>query len=203
MRGAKALARYNDVDANIKIRLECLGAHTIQFVGRLIDHLFAVSIDSFRPGGTLHVVLRTAAASLIMHHRSVTLRYTPANAVATKLRTAAREAGILDARYPTESPEYILDRWSRTISDDFHERNPEIADAEPTLVSMATLLNQQTKLMLGMKADIGELKRDKVAVEQKATLQEQQITYLQNETASLQQQLVSANGKLGMLRTPP
>jgi hypothetical protein len=64
-----------------------------------------------------------------MHHRSVTSQFTPANAMATKLRNASRQAGISDSRYPGESPECILDQWSEIILKDLEDRNPEIAEA--------------------------------------------------------------------------
>jgi hypothetical protein len=204
LRGGKALAHYRDVDANIKVpRLECLGGHTTTVVEALLDKLFVVSVSAFKHSGSLHIVLRTCMASLIMHHRSVTSQFTPANAVATKLRNASRQAGISDSRYPGESPECILDRWSEIILKDFEDRNPEIAEATTDMAVMAKVLNQQTQLLLEMQNDIRELRKGKDEAALAFAAQQQRITYLENENASIRRDFARANGKLELLKTPP
>lgn len=101
LRGAKALAHFKDIDTETKMpRLECLGPHTADAVAALVESLFVVSVPSFLPGGSLHIVLRICAASLVMYHEKVTEQFSPANAVATHLRNAAREAKITDSRFP-------------------------------------------------------------------------------------------------------
>jgi len=204
LRGARGLGHYNDVDAITKVpRLECLGAHTAGAVKELLDKLFVVSVAAFQQSGSLHVVLRTCAATLIMRHREVTRDFTPANAVATKLQNAAREAGISDACYPGESPECVLDRWSDLVSKDFDARNPEIAEATPDMVSMATVMNQQTKLLIEMQADMQVLRHERDADRQSMASQQQRISYLENDRTLLREELNRANGKLELLKTLP
>jgi hypothetical protein len=132
LRGGKALSGFIDVDATIKVpRLECLGALANPAAMELTKELFVVSVKAFQPGESLHVVLRTCTASLIMYHRAVTHEFGSTNAVVTKLRNSARSAGIVDARFPNKSPESLLDDWSDIISKDYNARNPEIAQATP------------------------------------------------------------------------
>lgn len=204
LRGGKALAQFHDVDANIKVpTLECLGANVANAVEALIDNLFVISVPAFKRSKPLHVVIRICAASLIMHHRLVTSELGLANAVATKLRNAARQAGISDARYPGESPECVLDRWSDIVSSDYNNRNPEIAEATPDAATIATVLNQQTQLMLEMQSDLRELRKDKEQAALRETASQRRISFLENEYRSVQSQLAHANGKLGLLKTPP
>ena len=204
LRGARALAHFGDVDANIKVpTLECLGAHAANAVEALLDKLFVVSVPAFMPTGSLHIVLRTCAASLIMHHQMVQSEFTPANSVASSLRNAARAAGISDARYAGEPPECILDKWSEIILKDFRAQNPEIAEATPDMAKMAEVMNQQTRLLIDMRTDIRELRSDRDKSNQHAVTQQQRISFLETSHASLGQQLKQAHGKLEMLKTPP
>lgn len=204
LRGAKALAQWKDVEADIKVpRLECLGAHTNDAVQDLLNNLFVVSVPYFRSGQALHIVLRTCAASLIMYHRMVTQELGTANAVSTKLRNSARAANIADARFPGESPETLLDKWSDIIMNDYHERNPEIAPATPDAMQMATVLNQQTQLLIEIRSDVRELKRKSDMDQVQMAALRQDNAELHNQVASLNDQLGHAQYKLGFLRTPP
>ena len=172
-----------DVDADIKVpRLECLGVHTEVAIQELMKQLFVVSVPSFLPRGSLHVVLRTCTASLIMYHRMVTQELGSANAVATKLRNSARSALITDTCFPNKSPESLLDDWSDIIKTDYQERNPEIARATPDAIQMATVMNQQTKLMIQMKSMMGDMQ---VNYRQHSSSQQSAISGLQNDVASL------------------
>lgn len=123
-----------------------------------IDRLFVVSLPRFKPGGTLYIVLKTCAASLVMYHCMVTAELTPANAVSTKLRNAARgnsacgEAPITDILHRGIAPEAVLDHWSQRILADFKERNPEIKDAKPDMLSLAATVNQHGYILNGIAA---------------------------------------------------
>jgi hypothetical protein len=78
----------------------------------LLKELFLVSVPVFLPGRSLHVVLRTCGASWVMYHQQVTDEMSLSNAVATKVRDAARKATISDACFPGVSPEVLLFQWS-------------------------------------------------------------------------------------------
>ena len=196
----KALGGFMDVDADIKVpRLECLGVHTEVAIQELMKQLFVVSVPSFLPRGSLHVVLRTCTASLTMYHRMVTQELRSANAVATKLRNSARSALITDTCFPNKSPESLLDDWSDIIKTDYQERNPEIARATPDAIQMATVMNQQTKLMIQMKSMMGDMQ---VNYRQHSSSQQSAISGLQNDVASLRGELALANSKLSVFKTP-
>ena len=138
-----------------------------------------------------------------MYHRMVTQELGTTNAISTKLRNSARAANITDARFPGESPETLLDKWSEIIMNDYHEHNPEIAPATPDAMQMAMVLNQQTQLLIEIRSDVHELKRksdmDQVYM---ATLR-QDNAELHNQVALLNDQLGHAQYKLRFLKTPP
>jgi hypothetical protein len=197
LRGGKALSNFKDIDADIKVpRLECLGALTVAAVLALISNLFVVSVTAFLTEGSLHVVLRTCTASLIMHHRRVTAEFGYVNAVVTKLRNSARSAGITDTRFPNKSPESILDDWSDIIQKDYEDRNPEMTQATPDLVQLAAVLNQQSQLLMQLTAGVNDIKTE-LASEQRKN------SNLENDVALLSGQLATVNRKLAVFKTPP
>lgn len=64
LRSGKALSKFTGVDSDIKVpRLESLGPHATEAVRKLVHEMFVVSVKAFLPTGSLHVVLRTCAAS--------------------------------------------------------------------------------------------------------------------------------------------
>ena len=142
LRGAMALSDHKDVDARIKVpRLECLGEAAADVVRAFVRDLFIVShplTDLLSQGNSLHILLRTCAASLIMYHLDVTKEFGRTNAVVTRLRECARTANITDVRFPSASPEIILDKWSDIIKTDYREQNP---DVPPDSVAIASTLN--------------------------------------------------------------
>jgi hypothetical protein len=87
----------------------------------------------------------------------VTVQHTPANAVATKLHMTARSTGISDAHFPSESLEWILDQWSDIVFNDFKAQNPEIAEATPDMSRIATIMNQQSQLLIEIQAEVQDL----------------------------------------------
>jgi hypothetical protein len=197
LRGGKALCKFKDIDADIKVpRLECLGAHTADAVRDLIREMFVVSVIAFLPAGSLHVVLRTCAASLIMYHRSVTKEFGDQNAVVSALRNAARKAEIKDLIFPNHSSESILDKWSDIIQKDFEARNPEIAQATPNFAEMAAVMNQQSHALQQIMAMVSDMKTQ--------LEQEEQTRLTQQRTISdLDERLARTNAKLAVFRTPP
>ena len=203
LRGAKALAHFCDIDADIKVpRLECLGTHTASSVDLLLEKCFVCTVSAFLAGGSLHKVLRTGLASLIMYHQQVTKEFTPANAVATKMRDAAREAGISDFRFPGVAPECVLDEWSKIIETDFHERNPEISPAKPDMVSMAAAINQLTEKVVELTGAVKSSNQQKVMDQQRISHLEDELFNVKGQNIVMQEQLARAEGKLSLLKTP-
>jgi hypothetical protein len=202
--GAKILNQYTNLQADIKVpRLECLAPDTHDSVNRLIDSLFVVSIAKFKRGGELHIVLRTCAASLVMYHKMVTQELGTSNAVATKLRNAARNAGITDSRFPNTPTEFILDQWSELIWKDFNDRNPEMAIASADMSQIALVLNQNNQVLMEMKTMLVEVSKVQANAHAYMSSQAATIRELHNEINSLQRNLQRAEQKLRFLKTPP
>ena len=133
--GGKVIAGFMNVDANIKVPwLKFLGVLIEVDVQELMKHLFVVLVPSFLPRGSLHVVLRTCTASLIMYHQMVTRELGSENAVSTNLRNSARSALITDTCFPNKSLEYLLDDCSDIINTDYQEWNPEIAQVNTNVI---------------------------------------------------------------------
>ena len=165
-------------------------------------HLFTVSVPAFLAHGQLHMVLKTCTASLIMYHEQVTQDCGAANSVLTKLCNAAREAQIMDPRFPNTSPESILDEWSKLVKDDFESRNLETRKANPDALSMADTLNQCLMLLNLLSSDTKELKLQHSELITKIASQKCTISTLQERTASLAAELETANRKLQFICTP-
>jgi hypothetical protein len=70
----------------------------------------------------LRVVLRTCAASLIMHHRQLTRKF-PGNAISSHLYEAASGARIVNTCFLDLSPDLVLDEWSKLVEAAFQSAN--------------------------------------------------------------------------------
>ena len=204
IRGAKGMAGYRFLDFDGKMpRLECLGFQaSSRAVSDFVDKLFVVSIPAFKVQGHLHIVLKISAASLLMNHCKVTSECGYANAISSKIRNAAREANIVDCRYPNMSPEQIVDEWSKMVMEDFNLRNLEIAKAQPDAPSIAATLNQCVALLTTMSTDINELKLQNGNAITTIATQKSQISQLHNEIAGLKSGLHESKKKLAFIRTP-
>jgi hypothetical protein len=74
-----------------------------------------------------------------------------------------------------------------------------IIRATPDAIQMATVMNQQTKLMIQMKSMMGDMQ---VKYRQHSSSQQLAISGLQNDVASLRGELALANSKLVVFKTP-
>ncbi len=143
---------------------------------------------------------------VVMYHCMVTAELTPANAVSTKLRNAARgnsacgEAPITDILHRGIAPEAVLDHWSQRILADFKERNPEIKDAKPDMLSLAATVNQHGYILNVIAAQQQQMltalqKRDMLC-----HAQETQLSYLSNKLVATEGELANARGQLAVAR---
>lgn len=116
--GLLALLGWKDPHALVyPPRLECLDYDTLLAVERFIEEAFVVSMDRFKDGGDLHLLLRTCTASLIMYFCPMMKDFGSCNAAVSKMISAATTAKIGD------DPVKTLARWSKVLQDDFHGRN--------------------------------------------------------------------------------
>ena len=191
MRAGKLLADWSNVNDPVKVpRLECLfGDESTEAsprcVATFVEKLFANSLDSFKPGQPLHIVLRTCAASLIMHHLKLT-EDLPSNPISATLYSAAREAKLSDNTRPGIAPEVILDGWSRIILDDFRSRNPEIAPVSSDSRMLAESINRQSTLLNNMHQKLKEMDERQSVKDALCTAQARQISDLMNRLASVE-----------------
>ena len=199
IRGGRALAEFS-VGANVRVpRFECLGTDTQSSVNSLVEKLFVVSLPEFLPRGMLHSVLRISAASLVMYHNQLTSDFTPANAVATKLRNTAREANIADIAYPNTAPEVILNYWSQAICDDFCILNPDIAPASPDIQELTKTVNKQSEVLSSMHLMVKQLVRDNQRKDLRYEAQQQQLSHLSNELATAKNELARVRAREAMM----
>lgn len=68
---------------------------------------------------------------------------------------------------------------------------------------MATVMNQQSELLMQLTAIVSDMKREQDTNRQNMMSQQMTISDLQNTAASLQEELARANSKLAVFRTPP
>jgi hypothetical protein len=93
---------------------------------------------------------------------------------------------------------------------DFESRNPEIAEVIPEMVLIATVLNQQSHLLMDIRTDMGKMVCKRDADRLQLTSQQVEISRLQGNISRLQEDnavlhenLWNANNKLAVIRTPP
>ena len=203
--GARVLSGWKDAYAPNRVpRLESIGYHNKAAVRRLMDVLFVVSVDYFKPGKQLFVVLKIITASLIMYHQQVTLDLGPSNAVSTFMRDAARKAAVTDPQFPNIGPEATLMEWSKIVRKDFKSINPEISNAKADLNTMASAINQMSALISTLNQEVIGLKS--VAAQKDAHFERlvgQMQTHYDEETASLKNEIAGLRHKLAFIRTPP
>jgi hypothetical protein len=109
---ANVLAGQSNIHTHIVLpKLNAIGLLNAAQVDKLVDKLFSVNVPVFDKCDHLRVVLRTRAASLIMHHRQLT-RKNPSNTISSHLNEAARGARIVDPRFLDLLPDLVLDKWS-------------------------------------------------------------------------------------------
>lgn len=166
--GIRALNGYMNVHRQTRLpRLKALGQspEVVQSLSRLVEAMFEVSkisitLTAFHPTtGHLYVVLKTCAASLLMHYSQLVNEFTSSNAVASKIVEAAESANIIDNRFNDAEPATLLPRWGDIILKDFKQRNPEISSASPDMMSIAANVNQQNPVMLEILSEVRALRR--------------------------------------------
>jgi hypothetical protein len=90
------LAGKSNIHAHIVLpKLNAIGLLSAAQVDNLVEKLFSVNVPAFDKDGHLRVVLRTCAASLIMHHKQLTRKF-HGNAISSHLYEASSGARIVN-----------------------------------------------------------------------------------------------------------
>jgi hypothetical protein len=116
---ANVLAGKSNIHAHIVLpKLNAIGLLNAAQIDKLVEKLFTVNVPAFDKGAHLSVVLRTCAASLIIHHRQLTGKF-PGNTISSHLYEAALGARFFDPQSLDLSPDLVLDEWSKLVEEDF------------------------------------------------------------------------------------
>jgi hypothetical protein len=82
-----------------------------------------VSLDPFKKGGKLRQHLKTCFVVLIMNHEKMLNDHGNNNPVVKKLMEGSNKVPLKDPRFPKETGQTILMRWSKILSGAFLEHN--------------------------------------------------------------------------------
>jgi hypothetical protein len=196
---AHVLAGTSNIHAHIVLpKLNAIVLLNATQVDKLVDKLFSVNVPAFDKGGCLRVVLRTCAASLIMHHMQLTRKF-PCNAISSHLYEAAWGARISDPRFLDFSPNLVLDEWSKLVEADFQSASIaakySLQSVDAKLDLLVNMVKYLTDVANGLKAQNG--KNMLQMADQKACLSRQQ-----REIDEFEEQNYVASQKLEMIKTP-
>ena len=180
LRAAKARNGYVNINAKIVLpHLEAIGIGE-PTIKRLMDKVFEISVPLFFEDGLLYPILRICLASLIMHHSQVCNDLGCTSFIASSLKNRFRQASISDARFPNQSPEQVLVKWSAFIREDMDRRSQDHLEVSPDLASLVLGVNSTMKMILEMKSDVSSLVR-------KQNNLEVQVASLESENGQLRQ----------------
>ena len=154
-----AKARNGYINCNSKIVLPHLKAIGVgeSTIKRLMDKVFTISVPLFFEDGLLYPILRICLASLILHHCQVSQDLGCTSFIASSLKDRFRQASISDARFPNQSPEQVLVKWSAFIREDMNRRLQDYLEVSPDLASLALGVNSTMKMILEMKSDVSSM----------------------------------------------
>ncbi len=122
----KAISGWKDIYAQVvppSLDSICVSEHSKDSVDRFLRELFSVNIPKFKPDGELFPLLRTCAASLIMHHVQVGIDCGEGNRISKKLLKAATVAKVRMTANTYARPSDVLAKWSNLVKNDFLLKN--------------------------------------------------------------------------------
>jgi hypothetical protein len=103
-------------------KLDSIGESNSAAFKALMNRMFSVNINDFRPGGKHYIILETCALSLIRHYPQIIKDCGPQNRITSDLLKHAHNAGIIHFGRPELSPISVLELWSKLINDDVDQR---------------------------------------------------------------------------------
>lgn len=155
--GGLCMSGYLDCHSRVyPYNLECLGMAVAEDGGplsRFLDKLFFVDVPQLQIGGKLRPLLLTAAARLIGSYNQLVLDLGVDNNIVKRIMKAAHEAEIDDDAVPlaAKGPRWhaVLKYWSKTVQDDFDNKNPERVSTNSStsqqLVSLGNIIGSFDK----------------------------------------------------------
>jgi hypothetical protein len=155
-------------------------------------------LNAANKGVNLRVVLRTCAASLIMHHRQLTRKF-PGNAISSHLYEAASGAKIADNRFLDLSPDLVLDEWSKLVEADFQSTSIaaecSLRSADAKLDLLVRMVKSLTDVSNGLRVKNGDNMLQ--MADQKDCVSRQQ-----REIEELKEHNYVVSQKLELIKTP-
>ena len=85
---------------------------------------------------------------------------------------------ICDERYPEETSDVILTKWSKLVKDDFEKANPDIRQVSYNLAHHATVINQQSHMLHELRVDMAMIRQSELAKEKLITSLERTVSLL-------------------------
>jgi hypothetical protein len=158
-----------------------------------------VSLDPFKKGGKLRQCLKTCFVVLIMNHEKMLNDHGNNNPVVKKLMEGSNKVPLKDPRFPKETGQTILMRWSKILSGAFLEHNAH-QHRPPSDSSEKLNYDYQNRML-------GELKQDGMRREAKSdrVMAENERLWKANaqlQLANADLQSVILDQQLGRPRTP-
>jgi hypothetical protein len=158
-----------------------------------------VSLDPFKKGGKLRQHLKTCFVVLIMNHEKMLNDHGNNNPVVKMLMEGSNKVPLKDPRFPKETGQTILMRWSKILSGAFLEHNAH-QHRPPSDSSEKLNYDYQNRML-------GELKQDGMRREAKSdrVMAENERLWKANaqlQLANADLQSVILDQQLGRPRTP-
>ncbi len=171
-------------------RLEALGVDMPSAL-QLMEEMFCISIEQFQKGGDLHILVKTFAASLLMHHRQIVIDCGRTNIVSDTLLVKAEKVRITCSDSPQLPVNLVLEEWSKKIEQDFERRSKEarlsVMD-EPGRESCAMIASLAAEVRM-VSETVAGMKRTLDAVVVENANKTATISVLQKDNLKLRQEL--------------
>ena len=169
---------------------------------KLIQHMFAVNIEDFKPGHKHYIILVTCALSLIRHCPDI-MSECKKDVITSQLFKSAYNARITDVAdggNPYVKTSDVISRWSSMIKEDISRRQ-KLKDAEALkadhsnsvmcglLTSIASDVQEHRDQSAGLVRDLATAKSSQMHLVDKLQAYKDSNASLKAENASLRQKL--------------
>lgn len=162
--------------------------------------MFNITLEHFKPGGHLRIVVELFALSLLRHNDNLKKLCGSSNYISGLIDIAARKARITDSRFPPDptlprlSPELIIVEWGRIIQVDYEQRlKISCRKAEGMLDTAVAPLHSS---MSRIEEDVAKLVSYQAKILDENVALRAKVHVLSNSVDVLREGLVYANDRL-------